>query len=186
MLRREGRASSIVCLHVDDVRVTGGEKGLKRAAEFMHRFSVSRVERGGFVYLGLRIARGGEGDVTMRHRAYVHGMGQIPVAHARGGGKTAPRTSEGATSLRRALGALQWLAGQTLPGISAEASMLQSAFQPPAVGDLLKVDKLIRRAEATDHASVRFRSAVGARGSMLMVFSDAPLQNAPLGGGGPR
>ena len=41
VLRRGGRASSIVCLHVDDVRVTGGGKGLQRAAEFMHRFSVS-------------------------------------------------------------------------------------------------------------------------------------------------
>ena len=122
----------------------------------------------------------------MRHRACVHGMGQIPVAHARGGGKTAPRTSEETTPLRRALGAPQWLASQTRPAMSAEVSMLQGAFQPPVVGDLLKVNKLIRRAKATDHVSVRFRSAVGARGSMLMVFSDAPLQNAPLGGGGPR
>ena len=119
----------------------------------------------------------------MRHRAYVHGLGQIPVARARGGDKTAPRTSEETTPLRHALGAPQRLASQTRPGISAEVSMLQGAFQPPVVGDLLKVNKLIRRAKATDHVSVRFRSAVGARGSMLMVFSDAPLQDTPLGSG---
>ena len=80
--------------------------------------------------------------------AYAHGKGQIPVAHERRGSKTAPLALGETTSLRRALGALQWLAGQTRPDISAEVSMLQGALQRPAVGDLMKVNKLLRRAKA--------------------------------------
>ena len=80
--------------------------------------------------------------------AYAHRTGQIPVARERRGSKPAPLTSEETTSLRRALGALQRLAGQTRPDISAEVSMLQGALQRPAVGDLMKVNKLLRRAKA--------------------------------------
>ena len=136
------------------------------------------------MYLGLRISRGKGGGITMCQRALVRGMEQIPVARERGEGRAAPHTSEETTSLRRVLGALHLSASPTRPDISAEASMLRGAFQRPADGDLLNVNELIRRAKATDHVVIRLRSSVGAPGSMLMVFSHAALQNAPLGGGG--
>ena len=64
--------------------------------------------------------------------------------------------------------------------------MLQGAFQRLVVGDLLKVNDLIRRAKATSHVLIRFRSPVGARGYPVMVSSHTALQNAPLLGRGLR
>ena len=178
-LREDGELEAIVCMHVDDGFVMCSEKGMRKVALYMDRFKVGSFKSEEFVYTGVKTARGTSGRVSMDQKEYVHKLEEIKLERGRCSNKKDALGPDEVRSMRKLLGAMTWLGAQTRPDIAAEVSMLQSTLPGATVAEVVRANKMVRRVKGTDNVRLTYSPLRGE--TVILVFTDAALQNVPSG-----
>lgn len=88
---------------------------------------------------------------------------------------SSPLNAQEQRQLRGALGSLQWLAGQCCFDLAFDVSALQGEV-PATIGTLLRANKVIKEAQATQEFKLRFHPIDFVKGGVMSI-TDAALGN---------
>ncbi|CAK0818505.1 unnamed protein product, partial [Prorocentrum cordatum] len=143
---------AIALSHVDDFLFAGREADkiwLEARRQVMGAFRWTEWEYDTFTQCGVDISQKADFGFTLSQATYTEQIEEIEVPAERRRQPSAPVTATEKSQFRAATGSLQWKGTQTGPDILAELSLLQSKTESCTVDDLLKVNKLIKRAKET-------------------------------------
>ncbi|CAK0903294.1 unnamed protein product [Prorocentrum cordatum] len=171
-----GRPDDIVAIalsRVDDFSFAGREadKTWQQARrQVTGAFRWTEWEYNTFTQCGVDVTQRADFGFTPSQAAYTEQIEEIEVPAERRRQLSSPVTVAEKTQFRAATGSLQWKGTQTGPNILAELSLLQSKTESCTVDDLVKVNKLIKRAKET-------------KGRMLEISPFAECELAVVGWG---
>ncbi|CAK0788366.1 unnamed protein product [Prorocentrum cordatum] len=149
----EGQPEYIIGMalsHVDDFLFAGrdGDDVWAHAKKsIMDAFRWTEWEYGKFTQCGVDIHQREDYSFRLDQKTYLEQIVEIEVPPDRRRQPSSPVTSSEKSQFRAATGSLQWKGTQTGPDILAELSLLQSKTESCTVEDLLKINKLIKRAK---------------------------------------
>ena len=147
----------IVLFHVDDFLLAGSpECGFWQAMRknLLQTWTWSPWETGNFTICGIEIQQLGDFSFVVHQRKYTQQIDPIPLSTARKKQKSEPVTETERSQLRGVNGALQWLATQSNPKVSAELSLSQSRVNTATVQDLIDANKLLQRTKADNNVDI--------------------------------
>eukprot|EP00971_Amphidinium_carterae_P352031 6492390-Amphidinium_carterae.2 len=137
-----------VAVHVDDFLCGGyGQVWDEHFAALKRTFTFSEPETGSFLFTGVRIIQ--ESDrILFDQSAYAANLSKLHIP--RDAHDEDQVEAKSMRLIKQALGELQWLATQSRPDISAEVSPTSSLANNATAAGVKRLNKLIRRTQASD------------------------------------
>ena len=119
----------IVGTHVDDFLISGdnSKRWLEIETKLQKAFRWTPWEEGEFKQTGLWVNQDTSGRITIHQKEFIDYIKEIYISSERRKQRTEKLTDSEMTSLRGALGEVQWVATQTLPRYQAQCSIFQSS-----------------------------------------------------------
>ena len=168
--------------HVDDFLLAGRptDPRWQKAQETLHacwQWGDWEVEK--FKICGVAVEQASDGTVALSQKQYIRSLIPIELSQQRRQQSESVLNAHELTQVRGLLGALQWVASQTVAKISAELGILQSRVATPTVLLALDANRLLRRLrqdQEVDLISRRMDEPV-----CVVCWSDAAWANRPDG-----
>ena len=169
----------MMACHVDDLCYAGVESWKNKILSDMAKeIKIGETQEGKFRYIGINISfyptspESREFDITMDQNDYADSIdpAEIPT----GADLDSPVNAHQLTELRRLVGSLQWLAGQTCPDLAFQVSALASMVSVATVRQLKVANKLLQRAKDVE-LSLTFQCIT--KPVHLRVYADASFGN---------
>ncbi|CAL1171968.1 unnamed protein product [Cladocopium goreaui] len=149
------------------------ERSMLRLGE---RIGFGSIEKDQFIWCGEQFTKSKEtGEVTMDMITYHKNLKQVAVSRDHRQNPSSPLNAQEQRQLRGALGSLQWLAGQCCFDLAFDVSALQREV-PATIGTLLRANKVIKEAQATQEFKLRFHPIDFVKGGVMSI-TDAALGN---------
>jgi hypothetical protein len=167
-------------LHVDDIMWAGKEAMMPIIDKLKESFQISHENESVFTYVGIHTVQKSDGSITLDQSAYVDSISTIPLTVERSKVPLQPLNHKETTSLRSALGQLNWLSNMTRPDISFTVSRVSGHIKQPIVADIKEVNKLIKHVKETP-STVAF-PALDIPSTQVVVFTDSSFNNLDDGG----
>ncbi len=140
------RVLGVVCLHVDDLFLTGNDTFLKRVLESLRRdYKFGSEDTDDIMFTGQRVKWQGQSVVVDQTKA-VEELTEVDLP--KGAADSTPCSPEQHTEFRSVLGSLNWLQSRTQYHICYAFSRLASASAAPTIGDVRALNKLVRTVRA--------------------------------------
>ena len=176
---RNQELNGILACHVDDF-MWSGDAGFEKEVIDRVRgaFDVGKESSKIFKYVGLEVGHN-ERDITLQQQGYANSLSKIQIDKTRELQKEEPLLPEEKDVLWSKIGQMLWLARQSRPDLMFEACSLASAYKKAGVKDILRMNKLIKRAQM-DNVVLRFQPLKGKL--TLVLYADASFANLPDGG----
>ena len=169
-----------MAIHVDDFIYTGSSKFKKNViSKLTSTFEISVQQCGNFKYVGLDLVQVG-GEVQLNQDTYIKGMKPIDISISRAQQSKALVTPEERSSIKSACGKLLWVANNTRPDLSYDTCQMCCLGKSAVVGDISKINKLIRRAKQ-DSVKVKYPGLGDPNQWTVTVYCDASFANLPDG-----
>ena len=179
---KEGNMSGLMPCHVDDLLWSGTSMFKKELVNRLHKkFVVGDSSSRAFEYVGIEMEQ--EWDtksIMVSQDAYIDSIQYINISDTRLSDREARLTPEEVTSLREAIGQLNWLSCVTRPDISFDVSVLSSNVKEATISDLLQANKVIKRVK-NERSFIKF-SELDLDSLHIVSFSDASYNNLKNGG----
>ncbi|CAK0802961.1 unnamed protein product [Prorocentrum cordatum] len=134
-------------------------------------------EYGSFTQCGVDITQRPDFSFSLSQKTYLEQIEEIEVLPDRRGQVSSPVTTAEKSQFRAATGSLQWEGTQTGPDILAELSLLQSKTESCTVEDLLKVNKLIKRAKEARDRTLEIFAFEESQELAVVGWGDAAFAN---------
>lgn len=175
------KLSGILCTHVDDFLFGGNEHFINNVIKpLKSTFTIGSEFCTAFKYLGLNINQLDK-EIVLNQNDYIKSIDFIDIDNHKMKKKDDSLTESELEDLRSLVGQLGWVAGQTRPDLSFEVCQLSSCFNHATVNDVLKANKLLKKAKQ-ENISLSF----GVPGKLdklkFVCFNDASLGNLKDGG----
>lgn len=175
-----GSLEGILALHVDDFVYSGSLKFCKEVIDRLVGIFDVRVQQcGNFKYIGLDLVQVGS-EVHLNQNVYVQSLQGVTMSEGRSRQVHESLTSDEKLALRSVCGQLLWIANNTRPDLCFETCQLCNLGKSAVVGDLLKLNKLVRRAKQ-ENVSVKFPNLSDPNKWIVTVYCDASYANLPDG-----
>ena len=176
-----GTMDGMVILHVDDIMWSGNEETLLPIINLLKEsFQISGESEGAFTYIGIHNTQKPDGSIILDQSTYTSSIVPIPMTAERLKDPQQTLTKDETTSLRSALGQLNWLANMTRPDISYTVSRISGHIKNATVADIKEVNKLIKYVGDTP-SSVLFPS-LDIKSTQIIVYTDSSFNNLDDGG----
>ena len=164
----------IVCVHVDDLFMAGNQlfkpvliQGLAK------KFKFSKIEENKFKYLGCRIQKLVNGDITLDQNEYIETVEKVSVPPKRNSSLV---NEEERKEIRRVVGELLWVSLMTRPDISFEVNKLSSNISKATIKDLKDARRLVEKTKE-DPVTLNF-TRLGPKDDLkIRLFCDASFNN---------
>ena len=172
----------VICLYVDDF-LWAGTKEFKSTIidKLSQMFLIGSCASKAFKYIGLNIEEGSDGSTFVDQFDYGRTLRSVDVSSQRSQNKTAELSEKEKGEFRALLGQLNWIATHTRPDIAFDVCELSVGLNNSTVGDLMKLNKVIRRV-TSDNIRLHFPKLQSLTNCSLECFSDASFANLPGGG----
>ena len=180
LFKESGILQGIAILHVDDIMWAGNETMLPIIEKLKSTFQISQENDSIFTYIGIHTVQKPDGSITLDQSSYVNSIPTIPLTAERSKDPTQPLNHEETTSLRSALGQLNWLSNMTRPDISYTVSRVSGHVKQATIADIKEVNKLIKHVKETT-STVAF-PALDIPSTQVVVFTDSSFNNLEDGG----
>ena len=170
----------LLVMHVDDILWSGTAKFAELViSPLCASFNIGKHAEKEFQYVGVHIAQD-DSAIYVDQIEYLNEISAIDIAVKRRDQKSMPCSSEEATSFRRLVGMLNWVASQTRPDLSFDVCRLSSCMGHPTVGDLFKANKVLGKIKQSP-LKITFPKLENFVDSKVIVHADASLANLPNG-----
>ena len=138
-------------------------------------FNVGKHAEKDFQYVGLHIVQ-----IYVDQIEYLNGIAAVDMDVTHRGCKTDFCSPAEASSFRKLVGMLNWVASQTRPDLSFDVCRLSSCMANPTVADILKANKVLGKVKQSPLRLV-FPKLENLSESNVIVYTDASLANLPNG-----
>ena len=178
---QSGALQGIAILHVDDVMWAGNEAIIMPSITRLKKtFQISHENHKAFTYIGINTAQKPDGSITLDQTSYADTISTIQLPDEKLKNPQQPLDPKETSSLRSALGQLNWLANMTRPDISYTVSRVSGHIKHATVADIKEVNKLIKHVKETP-SSVAF-PALNIASTHVVAFTDSSFNNLDDGG----
>ena len=176
---KNGSLLGIMIIHVDDLLYAGTSCFEKDVIEPLHSiFSRGSKQIGCFTYIGIHLKQLDDKSIVVDQARYTESLKKVEIDPHRS--PADPVSEKQRTSLRSAIGQLNWLAGVTRPDLAFDVCQLSTRVVNATGRELILVNKVIKRAK---NECVRIRFPVLNLSQLRIVaFADASFNNLPNGG----
>ena len=173
-LHRSGKLVGIVCMHVDDLFMTGNSHFKQiMTKELATFFKFSKVEEHKFKFLGCEIEKHANGDITLNQSEYISKIEEVIVPEKT---NSCLANTEEKKEIRRVVGELLWVSLMTRPDLSFEVNSLSSNITKANIKDLKDARRLVEKAKS-EPISLNF-TRLGSKDKLkIRMFSDASFSN---------
>lgn len=164
----------ILICHVDDILHGGNDQFYNDIMQSLERtFDIGSKQSSCFTSCQLP-----DYSIIIEQKSFTDSIKYLDIDKNR-------RTSDGVTesertSLRAAIGQLNWIAGMSRPDLSFDVCQLSSLVKNATVSDMIYANKVIKRAQ-TEPLSLLVPS-LDLSQSKIVTFADASYNNLPEGG----
>ena len=142
LFRKEGKTQGAVALWVDDYFLVGKSEFTKFVQEkIAAEFTVGKVVRNEFKYLGIQMKQAEKGVYTQSQLDYIEGLEKIEVPVE---ADKKELDEYGLSILRQGTGKLNWAAQGTRPELCYRVAELSTHFKKGDVGHLKAINKCTR------------------------------------------
>eukprot|EP00971_Amphidinium_carterae_P093984 1859779-Amphidinium_carterae.2 len=160
-----------IALHVDDLLCAGGgakwDQTMKKLESRLH---FGEREWKEFTYTGVRVFQD-EQQVRLEQSDYTTGLTELHIP--KGSEDDATVSASSTRLIKQCLGELQWACTQTRPDLAAETSILSSAANAASVGQVKRINKLLRRAAQSEVSLILRKLPDKLTNLQWLVVSDA-------------
>ena len=171
----------IIILHVDDIMWSGDEDVFKPIINKLKEvFEISQENENTFTYIGIHTTQESDGSITLHQSSYTQSIQTIALSPETLKNVHQRLEDKEISSLRSALGQLNWLANMTRPDISYTVSKISGHIKEATVADVKEVNKIIKYAK--DTPSVVSFPSLDAQSRQVVVFTDSSFNNLEDGG----
>ena len=180
--KHDKKVVGIVSSHVDDFLFTGDENFEKTTIKKLKEvFEISKEAKNTFVYLGVNLSTRGSYFTIDQIKYVQENLKPIKLSGIRRNNKSDLVNEDEKRNLRSCIGKLLWLVNQTRPDLGFETSVAASKVNNATVSELLEMNKLVKKAKATD-IELKIPKLNNLENAKLLVFSDASFGNVSNGG----
>lgn len=149
------KPDGIIQGHMDDF-LWGGEPRMHALMEKLRiKLRIGLAERDSFMYLGLDVQAHFHSEffeISVGQAHYIDQMEEVPLDPSRSKKSELPALPQEYDHFREGLGKVGWVAGSTGLYLALEASLLPRRVTNLQIGDLVQLNKAIRKAHAhRDH-----------------------------------
>jgi hypothetical protein len=172
----EGTVQGIICLHVDDLFITGGAEMKKRVLDRIRTdFQVGSEDTDEIVFTGQRIRWNGKTLVVDQDKA-IEELSVIQFDKSLKDEVACNPTLH--TEYRSLLGSINWLQSRTQFQITYKFSRCASAAASPTIGDIRALNKVVRSVRS-QHVKLHFWPLDRLRGQAARIvgYPDASYRN---------
>lgn len=168
----------MLAAHVDDL-LPGGDGIFHRDVmdKIDKRYTVGKKFEPPFTYCGIHMSKDETGAVCLDQEEYAKQIESFPIPRNRSHDHAASLTPSGVTTLRRKLGELMWLAGNTRPDLACETSYLSSRVTNGTIADLHRAWRLVNRAQNERCRLRYFKISSDVKGLAIWAYSDSSFGN---------
>lgn len=175
----EDQFHGIMCLHVDDFFWAGTHLFEKQIIKKIRNlFLIGSSDCNKFKYVGVSIEPWANG-LSVNQFSYASSIVPCEISCERARSKLHDLSDREKSSYRAIVGQLNWMSTQTRPDIAFDVCDLSVALPQACVGDLLRLNKVIKRVTA-DHVRLFF-PRLDIQNCWFECYSDASFGN--LAGG---
>ena len=144
VFKKDGIVSGVLGTHVDDFLFAGTESFQKEIIrKVVEKFSVGKHETENFTYTGFKLTQEKE-RIVLDQTDYVSKIEVEKMTAERLKQKSEKLTAMEMTTLRRYVGALNWVVRATRPDLSFDMVHLSTKFNKGIVEDLVRARKVIK------------------------------------------
>lgn len=171
----QGKLICVIVLHVDDFMCAGSNDYLKILEGLMKSVvSVSKTEHNSFRYCGMDITKTKHG-ITLGMEDYAKQFVHIP--NFRQGKGTDPLNSHEIKILRRFIGQLAWLSGNSRPDLAFIAMQLSTIVTKATLADLKSINRIIDIIHSR-HSKVIFKKVGNKEDLQILGVSDGAYSSS--------
>ena len=171
-----GETEGIICVHVDDFLSAGTENFESTImAQLNEIFCIGNTNTSSFKYLGKQIRQNDRG-ICLNQAHYISTIKPISLSRQRASQTTSELSDKEKQEFRCALGQLNWIATSSRPDIAFEVCQLCVIFSRATIGDILVLNKLIRKVNAVD-LTLYFPQMLDLEKCTLECYTDASFAN---------
>lgn len=171
----------ILASHVDDFLWAGNNNFEQTViSQVRMLLNVGQEESDSFRYIGLDLCSLG-GNILLSQKHYANSIQPIQISKNRASQKDSKLDTTELDIMRSRIGQILWVANQTRPDVSFDASTLASAFKNGTVANILETNKVIRKVQS-ENVCLKFQQLGGDSSVKLVIYSDASLGNLSDGG----
>ena len=173
-LHKNGKLLGIVCLHVDDLFMTGNNVFKHLMTKQLSKyFKFSKIEETKFKYLGCEITKHDNGDITLNQTEYIENIDDVSVPDKL---NSCLANEEEKREIRRVVGELLWVSLMTRPDLSFEVNSLSSNICKASIKDLKDARRLVEKAKL-EPISLNFTKLGPIDKLKIRMYSDASFGN---------
>lgn len=176
LYRVNGKLAGLVAMHIDDFLHAGNADFDNHVMEGLRsRFLPGKVEEKSFRYIGFDISQSEEG-IEITQDNYVRKLSVPAISAPRSQEKDEHLTAEEETSLRRAVGGLNWCVQGTRPDMAFDVMDLSTRLGTGTVKDLVRAAKAVRKIGQC-RSALMFPPLGSVDCWKIVVFTDASFAN---------
>lgn len=170
----DGKLIGLVLIHVDDLLMSGNEKFHQIVKSKLFKlFQFSKVEMNKFKYLGCKIEKLTNGDITLNQDEYIQKIQEVEVPTKRNSYKVNENERK---EIRRVVGELLWVSLMTRPDLSFEVNQLSSKISEATIKELKEAKRLVEKAKL-EPITVNFTKLGPKEDLKIKLFCDASYNN---------
>ena len=169
-----------VCGHIDDFMFAGKSgcadwEKIKKAIQ--DRFKWGLWENRKFVQCGVLLESLENGGFCLSQPDFLDNVTEITLSRQRSKELEAPVSGAEMHQLRSVLGGLSWHANQVAPQLCAHVGILLSKISQGCVRDSLEVNRLVKKARATQHQKLVIHPCPSQVTPTVVTWVDAAFAN---------
>ena len=173
------KLEGLLLCHVDDFCYAGSEKFEAVIDDIKSTFKISSEDSTAFKYLGVEIQQCRKG-IYVSQSIYTDELEESNINSVRKKNKALPVNDEERSTLRSAIGQLNWLSTQTRPDISFDVCEQSNSFKTATINTLMKTNKIIRKVK--QNKTSLFFPKMNLNSLKVQCYTDASHGNLPDGG----
>ena len=168
----------VVCLHVDDLSLAGGQEFEKKVIESLKKdFAVGSEDTNDIMFVGQRLQwkhkdDPNKGYISVNQKLAVEAVEEI--SFDKKSKNDVQVTPQQHTAYRSVLGQINWLQSRTQAHVCYRFSRCASKAAKPTIGDVRELNKLVRVLKATE-IELRFWPVKGPL--RILAYPDASYRN---------
>ena len=180
-LNQDCTVAGVLVCHVHDF-IWGGTQSFSSTVipQLTSAFQVRREEHGNFCYVGMDFGPGNKG-VQIHQDNYIQHLRPIHMDHSRAVEQDTPLSEKENDQLRSRIGQILWVARQSRPYVTFDASNLASGLKKATVQTIHEANRIVCKLKSKK-VVLNFQYLGSDDTLRMIVFSDASFGNLSDGG----
>ena len=166
----------MVCF-LDDVLWGDNRNFIYIIIKLKQTFHIDAEHSQAFNYIGIHLKQNDDFSIIINHIDYINSIIEIKVNDTIKRNKNDKLTEKQITSVRGALGKINWVAGMSKPEIRYHVCEISNRVKNESIADIFTINKIIEFIKSTpSHTTI---PVMNLESLQLLLYSDASFNNLP-------